>query len=744
MSTRYSNSATGNDSTGTGSSGAPYATVGKAIAVSSTGDTILLSGSFSENNTAITLGLTIQPYGTGATVAGANSSDTLGFTNAAGAITVSGITVTNADTTGTYDCIHITISDGATHNAGVTISGCTLTGGRAGFHAQTTTNVAGFLGNISITTCTVSGQIERGIWMHVLTEGDYNYSNVNVQSCVVSGVLGLVSGNVPAVGIELSGCNNSIAVNYIQQCTVSDLGSTGAHNGTAGPAGMFPFYSTHVIMQENVVSGIFMGTGGYDGIGIDIDDGCIDCSTINNYIYGCQGPGLTFLPNYTAGSKHVIAGNVCVNNCTAGGDACHVEISGTDSLDFFNNTIIGSSAYPALLVNSVDAGGVHRILNNAFLAPAGINSATFPGSLTGTTINGNYYQSGCGLFSATFNSTNYTSLASWKTATSQEANGAGAGNAYFVAPQPPPALTGATLAGASVFAPVSGSPLLGAGATLSGYSITPANDIVGNAYSQSIGAIYALGAANAYRAAILAYSPMASWRLAEPVGSADSYDSCANFEPIVWTSATLGETVLVPGDGSTSVLTSSVTPAYGVIASLPHTYALTAVSLSFWAKPSSVTGTQGMVGFYAQTDTREFFQVSLNGTALIAQTRDTGNGVVASYPGFTFAVNTDYHIVVTWTGTTQTCYVNGVSQTPTYTQTTALSGGMSLGTVFGIGTSFTAGPVAAFQFDGLISNFDLFPSVLTGAQIAAIYSAGLSAIRGRRSLYDRAGCRGVA
>lgn len=63
MATRYANADTGNDTTGTGTSGAPYATLDKAITVSSDNDTVILQQATTDyvfQNDTIPAGLTIQ------------------------------------------------------------------------------------------------------------------------------------------------------------------------------------------------------------------------------------------------------------------------------------------------------------------------------------------------------------------------------------------------------------------------------------------------------------------------------------------------------------------------------------------------------------------------------------------------------------------------------------------------------------------------------------------------------------
>lgn len=77
--TIYSNSSTGNDTTGDGSSGNPYATFHKAYTVASAGDTINLTGTFTwtnagETGDALTSGYTL---GKNLTIVGQNAGDTI-------------------------------------------------------------------------------------------------------------------------------------------------------------------------------------------------------------------------------------------------------------------------------------------------------------------------------------------------------------------------------------------------------------------------------------------------------------------------------------------------------------------------------------------------------------------------------------------------------------------------------------------------------------------------------------------
>ena len=447
MSTYYVSSA-GND-LHVGSIGSPFLTVGHAASVCADGDTIDLNGgnTFSENVAFATgVGVTVQSYGTGqATIAGANTSSTLSFDNPVSLVATLNIIVTNADNTDAgQGCVLTTISDGLGHGNGFTATGCTITGGSVGIWLNTTTLISGNIGPVTITNNTCSASIIRAIWTHQETTGNYNYYDVLISGNTVSSIPGITG--TDTIGIEASGCYNGL----INGNTVTNIGSSGGHSGTAGSAAIMAYYWSNVAMTGNVVSIVYAGTGEVvDGIGIDIDFGCVNCAIIKNYIYRCQGAGITMFSAATAGSKQIIAGNVVVN-CgllAADDDSSASRLFGAD-VDFYSNTILGKSPLPSIFVNPGTAAN-KRILNNALIAPAGVPTISLPTVITGLVMDGNYHQSGAGQFLASWNSVNYTTLAAWKTATGLEASGVAAGHCNFVQPQPPPVLTAATLAGAT-------------------------------------------------------------------------------------------------------------------------------------------------------------------------------------------------------------------------------------------------------------------------------------------------------
>jgi hypothetical protein len=479
-------------------------------------------------------------------------------------------------------------------------------------------------------------------------------------------------------------------------------------------------------------------------MGVEIDLGCTSCSITYNYVHDCQGAAYGF-GSASGSGTHVISNNIGVNCSTLASDTdgSSLNIYGTGTLQFCNNTIISYGSLPTFAIGTSANCANKTCLNNVFVAPAGVNTVTLPSSITGLVMDGNYHQSGDSLFSATFNGAQRTTLAAWKTATSLETSGVAAAHCYLVQPQPPPPLTPTTLSGASVYSPIAGSPLLNAGANMSGtYSITPLADFLGNSWTQnSIGAIYVAGIPNAYAVAVYADSPMSLWRLGDASGTT-SNDTVGTFETLVLSNITVNQAVLNPVDAGPSISCNGTSSqATGVVT--PHTYSLTAFTIEAWIKPAAVNlATGNTISESSSTvDGTPNCEIYLANTALAAVFRDASTGIVAAtFPGVVLAANTVYHVVVTWTGTTLVGYVNGVSQTPTYTNQVALSS-----------LTLSLPQIAVHNlttktrwFSGLIADVAWYPAVLSGARVLAHYNAGLIAINARRSLSDRVGSRGVA
>ena len=498
---------------------------------------------------------------------------------------------------------------------------------------------------------------------------------------------------------------------------------------------MMAFQSNFVTFSGNVVSTVFSSSDTHgDGVGIDIDLQCTNCTITHNFIYNCQGAGMYTLSSGTGG-VHRMSNNILVNclNLSTSTDLGAIVVWGDDPTLVYNNTVIGGG--PSFSVNPIngfpDVGSTAKVLNNCFCAPAGVPTVLLNvtlASTAGMVMDGNYHQSGDGLFLANIQGTTYTSLAAWQAATGFETNGIAAGHCHFEQPLPIPALTPSTLAGASVYAPIPGSPLLGAGINLLGtYGITPLPDFLGNLWTQnSIGAIYNPSSPNAYAAAVYADNPLAFWRLAEPsaitygTGTLSQFqDSISTFQPGTWTAATLGQAAIVLGDGGDSVSFNGSTTIGLLAAPLPHAYSLSAFTIEFTFKPASVSiANQTIIASENFANAREDFIVLLQGSTTLAfAVRDTGSGNVTGSVSSTFVANTTYTVQLSWTGTTWTAYVNGVSKTVSYSTQVALSS-MTISEIR-IGNEFGQSRLA----EGLLSDIALYPAVLSGTRAAAHYAA---------------------
>ena len=223
------------DSTGNGSIGTPcgHDRSSRFAAVASDQDTINLEGTFNGNNTITGMGLTIQSYGTGATVNAASTGFAFLFLNADG-ITVSNLTINNAGTsTTTCGGVEVENSDGGFRTRGYTVSGCTVAGGLIGIGGALFT-LPGMLGNITISNNNISGTYNASISFGSGIQAFNQFSNVQVTGNVCHDLPSYFDSN-GTNAIKLENVGATIAPNVVSGniCTNVGYGST---TGTgAGP-----------------------------------------------------------------------------------------------------------------------------------------------------------------------------------------------------------------------------------------------------------------------------------------------------------------------------------------------------------------------------------------------------------------------------------------------------------------------------------------------------------------------------
>lgn len=735
----YFVAATGNNSNNGLSAGAPFLTVAHAFSVAVNGDTISLNGgdSFAENLAGIAIGVTLTSYGTGrGTLAGTSASDTIQFLNwtTSASINIVNVAISNAAHTGRLTLVFL-VTDGATRSAGITIDGALITNGQQGINIGTTTSFTGSTNNILIQNSTITGCGQYGIVINT-TNGNYNYSNVNINNCVITGITGFATASVSGIGIQLTGTTNTVAPNFIQNCTVSNCGASASGvSGNSGPTGMFPFNAKFVTMQHNVVHDIFAAsdTGG-DGMGVEIDFSNTSCTAIYNIVYNCQGAGIGF-GSSTASGTHVLSNNIVINcaSLATSTNACSVYMYNTGTCVIANNTVISYGTFSC--VNALAGNLANKtFLNNIFICPPGVATANLPTGITGLIMDGNYHQSGDGTFLSTINGVNKTTLAAWLSATGFETSGVAAEHCHLVQPQPVPT----ALSGATGYAPMSGAPVINAGANMLGtYSITPLNDFLGNVWSQnSIGAIYVAGTPTTFAGALAALNPLLWFRLSDASGATAFYDQIPDCIPGVYTSCTTGSPSIVQGDGGLSVAFNGST-SVARVATISQS--VTSVSWGAWFMPGVVTGTAFILDF----NTANLLYVAQASAQILTNVSDGTNKLQVSTTNANLVVGTPYFVAVTHASGTSTVivYINGVAATlGSYSLT-----GTGIPVTVPLGTASVGGPPsgATLFFTGSIQNAFVVSSVLTSGQVLALYQSGLAAIRARRTLTDRVGSRGI-
>jgi hypothetical protein len=734
MATYYCANAGSNLNNGT-SPATPFATLTFAITQALAGDSILLNGgdTFTENVT-IAVGLALlSSYGNGlATVISASSSSRTVVFQPTPPTAVTNINfqgTTSAYPNSGTDIVGIFTTGTGVFATGVTVTGCTFSNGpRYGLYFAHLSADNGGITGITVSNNTFHDIGFGGLFTFSggVLGTNFNYSNLSINNNTFYNILGntSASGSGGGWGVVLQFINTSAGPSLFHDNIIHDCG-VNVNSALSGGGTAFQCEGCNGLqIYNNLAYNLFNTPAATSdgGEGIDIDVSNSNCVAYNNYIFNADGAGLACYSNGGTFTGNVFHHNICVNvarNTPFGG----IYISGTSPYTFYANTVIANGAKPCFTFGPSIAATC-KILNNAFVAPAGIPTVSIPSgtTITGMTMDGNYHQSGDGLFaSVNAAGTTFTTLATWKSNTGFETSGVAAGHCYFTQPQPPPT----TLAGAAALAPASSSsPLINAGANLSGtYSITPAADFLGNAWTQnSIGAIYVAGTPTTYAAALYALNPLSFWRGAEPSGTT-AYDSIGTLEAGTYNAVTLGGTTLVPGDGSpaSGSYNGSSSGMTGVLTT--HTYSYTALTVIAWINPTVVnlaTGNTIATSYDAALSHNDWTLRLLNAAVSYFVEDSSGNSCAGQLNGFSLTAGTPVMLAATWaTPNTMSIYVNGVSQTVTQT----ISASPAAATIKQVAIGINP-PTPNRWFEGALSDVAVFSSALTGAQIAALYSAG--------------------
>lgn len=533
--TTYYVSPTGSDSANGTSPSTPWQTLGHvASQVFNAGDTILLEGgqTFSSNliltqanygipPTAINP-ITLSSYGAGNSTISPTAADAIELQNIGGMLIENLILV--GDNTANMNGINTINDNSVGSTSDIILSSLTISGfGRAGI-LGVFPNIVNTVKNITVQNCNVSNCTANVNILNNITAGicfGTNISvgtrssdggiftatlaaaNIVVKNSVVENCPGSTIPNTPyqtSTGIFIG--NTLLSANAITRNFVSGNGA----NETKGNAGIECNWCsggaslTWVVTQNEVNNQISVNAPA-DGDGIDFDSGCINLGMEQNYIHDCDGVGIFFF-NFGAFTHSGCAAryNILQNNAKLHDFEIWVS-SGTGStgpqnIAIYNNTVYDAISRTATLVIMDGVTAVSGIFENNII----INGATGPdlniffSVVTNFTANNNLYLAASTAYNWNWNGTVYTTFASYKTASGQDANSLAGVDPQLTAPG-----TGGTYNGYSPPQPTAydlaaGSPAAGTGIVIADGG---SQDYYGNPVPNSTGSGYSIGAYNA-------------------------------------------------------------------------------------------------------------------------------------------------------------------------------------------------------------------------------------------------------
>jgi hypothetical protein len=492
----YYVSPAGSDSNSGLSSSTPWQTVAKVNStVLHPGDTVLFQGGQTFSGTMLQPGqagtaalpITFGSYGTGqATIT--NSSDSAIYVYEAGGVTVENLVIPGpgAATAGAGGYVGVFFNrDLAGYAPPIAVTGCTITGWADGILAGAADAGGGYSG-ITFTGNSVSANRDAGI--NVYGSG-YSHENVVITGNSAFSQTGY-SGNTTTSSGHGIVVGNASGGTISQNVTYGNGASCGCTS--AGPVGNWAYSSQNLVIEYNVSYGNLTATpGNADGDGFDLDDQCVNCTLQYNIAYENDGFGIACYSDDSTWSGNVIRYNVTWGNSVTNPDAAEIALTGGAfaNCDVYGNTFIGqtNAELPSVvLLYGASFTSVNFWNNIFYTAASGVALMYADTAYTGVAFQGNLYYSAAP-FSISWGGTGYSSLAAWRTGTSQEIlsghNTGRQANPQFNAPATAPAVTSpSNLAPAHGLQLAPGSPAAAQGLNLSAdFSVTPGTqDFFGN------------------------------------------------------------------------------------------------------------------------------------------------------------------------------------------------------------------------------------------------------------------------
>ena len=250
------------------------------------------------------------------------------------------------------------------------------------------------------------------------------YANQNVQ---VSHVVATQNRGNP--GDKTNNTGNGIVLGSVRDGTIS--WSTADDNGGAGtasqgPAGIWTYDSTGIDVEHNLSYGNKTANR-VDGNGFGLDQNTSDSVLQYNLSYGNDGTGYLVYSseNDSAQKDNIVRYNISSDDVRDGNTFYGgISVIGlVQNAEVYQNTVVMTStptAAPPLLRLGPSVHGI-AVRNNIFTtesSPMVEVSSDLP--VSAALLQGNDYYSAIGPWQLVWGQTSYTSLSTWRTATSEE------------------------------------------------------------------------------------------------------------------------------------------------------------------------------------------------------------------------------------------------------------------------------------------------------------------------------------
>ncbi len=251
-STLYVNGAKGSDSNNCKSPQHACKTIGHAISLASSGDTVKVAASTYKENLTIGISLNILGANARTTIVDGNQSGTV-FTISSGVVLLSGLTIQNGKVDDGY-------AGGIENKGTLTISNCTITGndGSGGYVA----GVFNYAGTLTVLGSTITGNSATGAYVGGIF--NYNEGTTTVTNSTITG--NSVSGGYVG-GIFTDGATTTVSSSTI----TGNSASGGYAGGVFGDGGTTTFQNT--IMANNS-GGNCYSTVSSEGYNLSSDGSC--------------------------------------------------------------------------------------------------------------------------------------------------------------------------------------------------------------------------------------------------------------------------------------------------------------------------------------------------------------------------------------------------------------------------------------------------------------------------------------